>query len=192
MEDAETREARQERAAKTQSIFREVNERIGQLESPVEQIGFACECSNVGCNATVPMTLAEYEEVRRIPTHFVVLPGHIVEDVERVVAGNGGYTVVEKFGAAGRVAVELDPRSRRRKENEALRTENEQLRTALSSRIVIEQAKGALSAQLGVSPEEAFALLRDRARSSRRKIHDVAAEVVASRGRLGEPNGGGS
>jgi hypothetical protein len=53
-----------------------------------------------------------------------------------------------------------------------------QLRQALTSRIWIEQAKGVLAATQGVSPEEAFHLLRARARSSSRKLAEVAQEVV--------------
>jgi hypothetical protein len=62
-----------------------------------------------------------------------------------------------------------------------------QLRQALTSRIWIEQAKGVLGTTQGVSPEEAFQLLRARARSSSRKLAEVAQEVVqdAQRQRLG-------
>ena len=66
----------------------------------------------------------------------------------------------------------------------ALETENAQLRIALNSRIVIEQAKGALSVTMGVPPDEAFEALRTQARSQRRDIHFVAAEVVRNAGRL--------
>jgi len=53
-----------------------------------------------------------------------------------------------------------------------------QLRRALSSRVWIEQAKGVLAATWGVSPEAAFQQLRKRARSSSRKVADLAREVV--------------
>ena len=64
---------------------------------------------------------------------------------------------------------------------ELLRTENEQLKGALTSRIAIEQAKGVLGERLGIGTEEAFVLLRRAARSSRMKLHDLAASVVAER-----------
>jgi GAF domain-containing protein len=54
----------------------------------------------------------------------------------------------------------------------------EQLQLALNSRVVIEQAKGVIAAQKGVSPSEAFDVLRRRARSQRIKLHEVAAGVV--------------
>lgn len=54
----------------------------------------------------------------------------------------------------------------------------EQLQTALSSRVIIEQAKGVVMAQTGVSSQEAFELLRRHSRSSRMKLQEVAGGVV--------------
>lgn len=62
---------------------------------------------------------------------------------------------------------------------EALRTENDQLRTALRTRIVIEQAKGMLAERLGVEVDVAFERFRREARSRRLKLHAFAAAVVA-------------
>jgi GAF domain-containing protein len=55
----------------------------------------------------------------------------------------------------------------------------DQLQIALNSRIAIEQAKGALSNYLEIGTNEAFALLRTRARSTRRRLVEVAEEVVS-------------
>jgi len=55
-----------------------------------------------------------------------------------------------------------------------------QLQQALDSRIVIEQAKGVLSARLDVPIEQSFDLLRRAARDHRLKLREVAAEVVTS------------
>ena len=54
-----------------------------------------------------------------------------------------------------------------------------QLRCALAQRVVIEQAKGVLAARDGVAPDVAFARLRAQARSRRRRLVDLAQEVVA-------------
>jgi ANTAR domain len=56
-----------------------------------------------------------------------------------------------------------------------------QLEHALVSRIVIEQAKGRLAERHGIGVDEAFERLRAEARSARRKIHDVAAEVASGK-----------
>lgn len=58
------------------------------------------------------------------------------------------------------------------------RTERDQLRQALDSRIVLEQAKGVIMAVRHCSPDEAFERLRHWSRSSNRRIHDVAREVI--------------
>lgn len=54
----------------------------------------------------------------------------------------------------------------------------DQLKHALDARVVIEQAKGVLVAREGVDPRRAFEELRAQARGSRRKLADVAAEIV--------------
>ena len=58
------------------------------------------------------ITLAEYEDVRSRGTHFAVVPGHVVADLERVVARYPRFAVVEKTEpqAAG-IAAREDPRS---------------------------------------------------------------------------------
>ena len=59
----------------------------------------------------------------------------------------------------------------------------DQLQEALNSRVLLEQAKGMLAQQAGVSVEEAFAVMRTHARRSGRGLRDVAADVVQGRGR---------
>lgn len=54
----------------------------------------------------------------------------------------------------------------------------EQLQGALTSRVVIEQAKGALAQQQNTTPAEAFTLLRSRARGSGQRLVDVANELL--------------
>jgi AmiR/NasT family two-component response regulator len=50
----------------------------------------------------------------------------------------------------------------------------------LDARVVIEQAKGALVAQEGLSEREAFERLRRQARRQRRRVVEVAAEILAA------------
>ncbi|GGZ15614.1 transcriptional regulator [Streptomyces poonensis] len=53
-----------------------------------------------------------------------------------------------------------------------------QLRSALDSRVVIEQAKGVLSACARIPLDEAFDRLRRHARSRQRRLGELAADVV--------------
>ncbi|WP_331276115.1 ANTAR domain-containing protein [Streptomyces sp. Qhu-G9] len=48
----------------------------------------------------------------------------------------------------------------------------------MQSRVLIEQAKGALAQRRRISVDEAFVLLRGRARSQRRRLPAVAQEVL--------------
>jgi SpoU rRNA methylase family enzyme len=104
-------------SAKDQALFREVNERLKTLNEAFEQVTrdseFLCECANRDCMEHIVMTLPEYEKIRQVPVHFLVLPGshHIFSDIERIVEEHDGYVVVEKFGEAGAMAARLDPRS---------------------------------------------------------------------------------
>lgn len=55
---------------------------------------------------------------------------------------------------------------------------NEQLSEALTSRIVIEQAKGMVAERLGLDVGEAFTKLRAHARNHNQRLADLAAAVV--------------
>jgi hypothetical protein len=54
----------------------------------------------------------------------------------------------------------------------------EQLQAALTSRVVIEQAKGMLAEYLRMTVDDAFQLLRSYARDRNRKLSEVARDVV--------------
>lgn len=107
--------SRDERVARNEALLREVNERIKQVNESMDaesESDFLCECGDPACMKPVSLTLAEYERVRRDPTHFAVLPGHRDASVERVIAGNDRYSVVAKVEPeAARIAVQEDPRS---------------------------------------------------------------------------------
>jgi PAS domain S-box-containing protein len=66
----------------------------------------------------------------------------------------------------------------RRSAQERLAELNQQLETALTSRVVIEQAKGMLAERRGTSIEEAFQSLRKHARDHNASLQDVATAVV--------------
>jgi hypothetical protein len=66
-------------------------------------------------------------------------------------------------------------------DGEALQERVAQLQHALDSRIVVEQAKGMLAERYGISPGEAFELIRLAARSNQLKVNAVSRDVLASR-----------
>ena len=105
--------AGEERAARNEALFRELNERVEGLVGAVDlgRIRFVCECGNLECLERVQLTRAAYEDVRSDPTRFVVAPGHENPTIERAVARGEGYLVVEKVEHAAQVATEHDPRT---------------------------------------------------------------------------------
>jgi hypothetical protein len=103
-----------QRAAENQSLYRAANERIKELNEVFAEVDSApgdwiCECANTECTSRISATVQEYESVRSNPRKFIVYPGHVYPEVERVVAGNERFTTVEKIGDAGEVAEELAP-----------------------------------------------------------------------------------
>ena len=59
-----------------------------------------------------------------------------------------------------------------------------QLQQALDHRSLIEQAKGVIMARRGLDQQAAFELLRTQARSTRRRLDDVARQTVQGATRL--------
>ncbi len=68
---------------------------------------------------------------------------------------------------------------------------NEQLSSALTSRVVIEQAKGVIAERSKVDMGRAFEMLRSAARSSQRPLSEVAEDVARGRKVLGAPSPAG-
>jgi hypothetical protein len=107
-----------------QTLLREVNERIEQLDRSWESewiAGILCECGRPDCTEKIEITAAAYERVRRFPTRFLVRPGHATTGSERIVEQTSDYVVVEKVGHAAETAIQLDPRRRSRNKHETQR-----------------------------------------------------------------------
>jgi hypothetical protein len=108
---------RRRRKAANEAVFRQVNERIEELQREFalqthEPLQIVCECDRVDCTERFSVTLGVYEEVRSDPSCFFVLPGHEDPQVEAVVSNTGGYLIVRKHpGEPTELARETDPRS---------------------------------------------------------------------------------
>jgi hypothetical protein len=104
------------RAARNQSLYRSVNERVKEINEAFDAMlplgDWVCECANAECFDRIVMTHEEYEAVRTDPARFFVSPDdhHVFPDVEKVVERHERYWVVEKIG----VAAELAARANRR------------------------------------------------------------------------------
>jgi hypothetical protein len=110
-------QGREERLARNQALFREVNERVIEIRQAHElsdlETNWVCECADQGCLERIALAPSEYESIRREPTRFLVAPGeeHVVPEIDRVVDKTDRYWVVEKAGEAATLTKQLDPRS---------------------------------------------------------------------------------
>ena len=101
----------EERLAKNEILFRQVNERLDDMATSWSKTtDYLCECSDTSCVEIVELTNDEYERVRSRATLFVVVPGHERPEIEKVVEANEGFLFVEKVVAVEEI-IEVDPRS---------------------------------------------------------------------------------
>jgi hypothetical protein len=111
---------RQAKAAKNQSLFREVNERVKDVRQHHDWFPYdedaICECANETCSERIKISATEYARIRERGTCFLVLPSdeHVFADVEEVIEKHENYWIVEKIERAALVAEKLDPRKRDR------------------------------------------------------------------------------
>jgi hypothetical protein len=107
---------RARRIGENEALYRAVNERIEDLNESfgllAETMAVICECGSLACSEQIELDVPTYERVRSEPTHFVVLPGHELPDVETVVERHGGFYVLRKdAGGPAELARETDPRA---------------------------------------------------------------------------------
>jgi hypothetical protein len=100
------------RIAKTESRFRDVNERIAGTAERVgaNEAEIVCECGDPECGQRIAAPLEDYEKTRANGSHFLVSPGHELPEHERVVKTRPGFRVVAKLRSVGAAARRLNPR----------------------------------------------------------------------------------
>jgi hypothetical protein len=112
-------DARRDRLAKNEALFRSVNERVKALSERLSLVGvvdrraleeYLCECADIECMERVRVTSEEYERVRSSSLWFLVALGHVVPEIERLVAENERFAVVEKTLDERDILVAADPR----------------------------------------------------------------------------------
>jgi hypothetical protein len=111
-----TYEERAARGARAQSLFRDVNERVKEINDTFAialPLGdWVCECAVDACTSRIEMSPEEYEALRADPRRFAVAPSeeHVVPEIEAVVERTERYWIVEKTAEAGDLAEKVDPR----------------------------------------------------------------------------------
>lgn len=113
----ETNKQRQIRIAANESLYRDVNEKLEDLNRTFTAVAgddsmiVVCECGDASCAQQIQISVDDYESVRADSTLFVVVPGHEIPDVETIVRQEDHFSVVCKDKEPDEtIAKETDPR----------------------------------------------------------------------------------
>ena len=103
---------RTRRIGENEALYRSINDKIESLNETfgvvAETMAVICECGKLECSEQIELDVPTYERVRADPTHFVVLPGHELLDVETVIERHDAFNIVRKDpGGPAEVAREL-------------------------------------------------------------------------------------
>lgn len=107
---------RRARVGANEALFRQVNERLEDLNSTfanlTEMFQVVCECGNAECLDQISIDTITYNDVRADAALFIVVRGHADAQVEDVVQQKDDYEVVQKReGPQKRIVEATDPRS---------------------------------------------------------------------------------
>jgi GAF domain-containing protein len=106
--------------------------------------------------------------------------GGVLGALDVYSAEPGAFTSPESLVAALDVAETIAVAIANAEAHHELGEQARNLRVAMQSRAVIEQAKGVLMAQQRVDADQAFEILRAASQRANRKLRDIAEGVVAS------------
>jgi hypothetical protein len=103
------------RLAENELIFRQANQKVQKSLKRLQQLAakednpelyahkgdvhFYCECADEKCSQRIALSPSEYEELHQNRSQFILIPGHEVVEVERVLFETPRYEVVEKYAA---------------------------------------------------------------------------------------------
>lgn len=104
----------QRRQIENEVVFRKANEKVqidlSKLRKLAEANGdvalvpsddlvlhFYCECSDENCRQRIELSLSKYKKLHQDRKQFIICPNHEAVSIEKVVASNAKFSVVEKF-----------------------------------------------------------------------------------------------
>lgn len=105
--------ASERRMVENEVVFRQYNERaldgFNKLKEIAEEDGqdyvveddaqllFNCECSDEDCRQRVTLKPSRYNEIHQHRDRFVIVRGHEVKEIEKVIEKEAEFSIVEKF-----------------------------------------------------------------------------------------------
>lgn len=101
---------REKRMAANEAFFRELNEKLEELEPKAadsDTLIVVCECADEDCAKRLELTHREYKAIRSNPTQFIVAHEHADLEIEEVISRTERFEVVRKLGVGADVAARL-------------------------------------------------------------------------------------
>jgi hypothetical protein len=91
---------REQRILETEEFFWRLNDTIAR-NGRRDGKAYMCECANPYCNVTMDVTDEDIETLHSVAGYYLILPGHEIPDVERVLHQTAAYAIVTRGGVAG-------------------------------------------------------------------------------------------
>ena len=97
---------RARRMRENEELMEELNRRMERMLEEIRSddqeeqdapIAFLCECSRLDCRERVHLEPRLFDRIHRDPDVFILVPGHEIRDVERVVDQVGDFLIVRKL-----------------------------------------------------------------------------------------------
>lgn len=115
----------EKKLAENEVIFRQANEKVqkglkelrdmaatngqtGLYSYKDTPLHYYCECADEDCRQRIVMTSSKYNELHQNSSQFILLPGHEIPSIERIMVREQDYIVVEKFITPPKKAVKLN------------------------------------------------------------------------------------
>jgi hypothetical protein len=91
-----------------EELMEELNRRMERMLEEIREeeeggadaddpIAFLCECSHLDCRERVHLEPSLFDRIHKDPDVFVLVPGHEIPDVERIVDQVGDFLIVRKL-----------------------------------------------------------------------------------------------
>lgn len=113
------------RQIENEMIFRRANEAVGDKLGEIDAnhiedgnpelirnedilLHFKCECSDENCEARIPIKLSVYQTIHENRDAFIIKLKHQVEAIEKVIATEDNYSVVEKNNSTAEPGKQLN------------------------------------------------------------------------------------
>ena len=98
---------RARRLRQNEELMEELNRRMERMLEEIREddeatdaddpIAFLCECSRLDCRERVHLKPSLFDRIHKDPEQFVLVPGHEMPEIERVVDQVGDFLIVRKL-----------------------------------------------------------------------------------------------